>query len=123
MNTNKDIEVPLPQGVEESIKNTEDISKTLFSDLDDVGKVVDQIKASQSAMTETIEQLKEEMKKMKHEQDVWKIEIKKLIKDEIGKQVKPLAEEVGRLTKSKPKFIWILPRLPFFHFRFKKKVD
>lgn len=104
---------PLEERVENSIKNTEETTQTIFSDLDEVGLVVDQIKAEMKKNTELTQQLQDKQEKFKKE-------IAIIIKQEIEKQIKPLADQLGKMTKSKPKFIYIRPKFNLFGFLKKK---
>lgn len=90
------------------IKNTESVVHQTAEDLSGqggVGEVVDKTKA------ETEEILKE-VKKLRLQHSRFKEEVKEEIRREVELQVKPLKDTLERFVRARPRFIWVLPKLP-----------
>ena len=90
------------------LKNTESVVHQTFEDISGEGGVGD---AVDKTKLETGEILKE-LKKLRREHNNFKQEVIEGIKNEVEVQVKPLANILERFVKAKPRFIWILPKLP-----------
>jgi len=96
--------------VEQLIKNTESVVHQTFEDLSGrggIGESVDDIEANTDSILE-------EVRKLRRDQNRFKEEVKQMIKEEVEKQIRPLKEQLERLTKDKPKFLFIKPHWRFW---------
>lgn len=96
--------------VEQLIKNTESVVHQTFEDLSGkggIGESVDDIEANTDSILE-------EVRKLRREQMKFKAEIKAQITEEVAKQIKPLSDQLNRLMKDKPKFLFIKPHWRFW---------
>lgn len=101
-------EVELSKSSKQLLKNTESTTASIYQDLEDVGDQVDWTKV-------TVEQLAKEFRKLRHEQEQFRLEHRKFIADEVQKQIKPLVEQLTLLTTKNPRFVYIKFkfRIPF----------
>lgn len=99
-------EVSLDKDSKQVIQNAESTMHAVHEDLRDIGDEVDISKM-------TIEQLRKEFLKYRRSQELFRLEIRKVIADEVERQVKPLAEQISLLTTQKPKVVYVKLKLPF----------
>lgn len=92
-------------------KNTQEATDTLsvanqtWKDVNDLGETIDD-------SAKDLETLLKEFRKFKKDYQADKIQLKEELKQEVEMQIKPLADELKRLTKTKPRFIFIKPKMP-----------
>ena len=80
------------------IENTESVVHQTFKDVNDIGEVADDTKADVGTLLKEFRQFKSN----------YKLEMQ----TEIERQIKPLRDDLEKLTTNKPKFIFVLPNLP-----------
>jgi len=103
----KEVElIPKSKQLLESVEST---ASAIYEDMDAIGDQVDEA-------TMNLEQLRDEVKKLRKENEQFRWEVRKLIADEITKQVKPLVEQLDELTTQKPKIVYIRFKIPLLDF-------
>jgi chromosome segregation ATPase len=105
-------EIPQMQLDEKSqqlLSNTDSTVHQTYEDLKDIGEQVDYSKM-------TLSQLRSEFGKFRKEHEAFKWEVREIIAMEIERQVKPLVEQMEKLTAQKPRFIYVKLKVPFVDF-------
>jgi len=105
-------EVKLDPEVEQSLKNTESVVGGIYTDLDEVGNMVENMQETVGGVSNAIKALTKQYIKDRKEQEKFNRQIKESISTEVAKQIEPLVKQINNLTKQKPKFIYVLPHFP-----------
>lgn len=121
MSKKKIKEEPLPvveveKEVKETLKNTESVVGGIYSDLDEVGNMVENMQATGEDTAKAIKALVKQYIKDRKQQEEFNRKIESLISSEVEKQLKPLIDRIDNLVASKPKFIFVLPKFPTLDF-------
>lgn len=86
-------------------ESTESIATQTFKDVNDIGEILDSSK-------ETIESISTRMNKLIRQRVEFEAEMKRTIANEVGKQIKPLNDNLNKLLTLNPKVVYIYPRFP-----------
>lgn len=110
-------EVPIPSvelkpEVELSIRNTESVVGGVYSDLDELGNMIETMSNTAEDTSKAVKALVKQYIKDRKEQEKFNREITVIISNEVAKQIEPLAKQINSLVKNKPKFVWVLPSFP-----------
>lgn len=105
-------EVKLDPESKELLKSVDSTASSIYEDLDTIGDDIDEANL-------TLDQLRDEVKKLRKENEAFRWAVRRLIADEIEKQIKPLTLQIEELTTQKPKIVYIKFKMPLLDF-FKK---
>jgi hypothetical protein len=102
-------QVELGKEDKQTLSSAESAIHAAQQDIETMGEDIDYSKM-------TLEQLKKEFAKERKEQTLFRLQMRRVISEEVEKQVQPLAIQLKQLTTQKPKFVYLKIKWPTLDF-------